>query len=95
MIGQNKYLKQFRDVNGEIPELGDAVIYPAWGHFRCGVIDGIVLKDVSRGEARMHPEIKIKADLKERFGSDYNKVSFKHCIIIKKNKLPIVWQVNK
>ena len=95
MIGQNKYLTQFRDMNGEIPQLGDQVMYPAWRHVTRGYIDGIILKNITKGESYMYPEIKITDEMGNRWGQNLTKSMFNNCIILKENKQTVPWQYNK
>jgi hypothetical protein len=92
MIGQNKYLKQFKDIKGEVPELGDQVVYPIWSSTKIGYVNGIKLVDISKGERYMKPRIRITDTMNDTWGHELGKEVFQNCIILKKNKQTVPWQ---
>tara|TARA_R110000764_G_scaffold232316_1_gene324592 strand:- start:1850 stop:2143 length:294 start_codon:yes stop_codon:yes gene_type:complete len=97
MIGQNKYLLDFKDKYGETPELGDMVLAPSWSRIETVYVLGVYLKNANSENDWPTPYLLLRESLEGdiKYSHEVSKGVFKNCIIIKKNKLPIVWQVNK
>lgn len=90
MVGKDRYLKKFRDINGIVPKKGDDVVIMGQFGPRIEKVLGIYIKFASYKEGYHQPFIMV--------GQSYNQLSVnafnRMCFILDENK-QVIWQFKK